>query len=85
MQEKINDILAQETLDEKDINFLMAHLDQVSEIGKARLGFIPVIEAKTIDTPKAEPTPKVETPKKRSRRLLKRNNALTLLDGPKTL
>lgn len=72
MQDKINEILAQETLDEKDINFLMAHLDQVSEIGKARLGFIPVIEAKTIDTPKAEPTPKVETPKKAVKKIIKK-------------
>jgi len=63
MQERIDAILLQESLNENDIKFLMNNLASVSEIGKARLGLIPVIEVK----PKVstEPAPVVETPKKR--------------------
>lgn len=66
MQERIDAILAQETLNESDIAFVMANLSLVSEIGKARLGLIPVIEGVAEVAPVSEePTVEVETPKKR--------------------
>lgn len=64
MQEQIEAILAQESLNENDISFLMKNLNLVSEIGKARLGLIPVIEGEAEVTPTLEPTVEVETPKK---------------------
>jgi hypothetical protein len=66
MQERIDAILAQETLNESDIAFVMKNLSLVSEIGKARLGLIPVIEGVAVVAPVSkEPTVEVKTPKKR--------------------
>jgi hypothetical protein len=66
MQERIDEILAQETINENDIKFLMSNISLVSEIGKARLGLIPVIEVMPVKKEKTlEPAPKVETPKKK--------------------
>jgi len=73
MQERIDAILAQESLNENDIKFLMGNLPLVSEIGKARLGLIPVIEGvvEKVEAPIEEPTV-VETPKKVAKKVIKK-------------
>jgi hypothetical protein len=73
MQERINAILAQETLNESDVAFVMKNLSLVSEIGKARLGLVPVVEgvAEKIEAPIEEPT-EVETPKKVAKKITKK-------------
>jgi len=66
MKERIEAILAQETLNEADIAFVMSHLDLVTEAGKIRLGLIPAKPATL------EPAPVVETPKKVAKKVIKK-------------
>ena len=72
MQERIDAILLQESLNENDIKFLMNNLALVSEIGKVRLGLIPVIEVKPEIATTEEPAPVVETPKKVAKKVIKK-------------
>jgi len=63
MQERIDAILAQETISENDIKFLMNNLSEVSKSGKVRLGLIPDVEVKPEEVVTKEPAVEVETPK----------------------
>lgn len=71
--EKINAILAQETLSEADINFLIANQSSLPESGKVRLGLAPApIEAvKEPVKPEVIETPVVKEVKTRVSRKIK--------------
>lgn len=68
--DKVNEILAKDTLWEEDIQFLLKNESLLPESARIRLGLPTTVveEPVVVDAPVAEePAPVVETPKKRGR------------------
>lgn len=78
--DKVNEVLAKETLYEEDIKFLMQNVNMLPMAAKVRLGLVPAPAIKAVEVPVKAPVVApvepatvqvVETPKKVTRRVRK--------------